>query len=82
MGKRKKAFITLRPVAWDGKTGNVLKYQAVAELNNYRVFSDPKPDKEKALASLMKVCSCYSNLAASVAEYAATHDGFASIIKR
>lgn len=68
MGKKRKATITVNPVAWDGMTNNVLKYQAVARLNDARLFSNPMPTRDEAIISLLETCKAYIELAVSVAK--------------
>lgn len=68
MGKKRKATIIVNPVAWDGKTNKVLKYQAVAQLNGARLFSDPMPTRDAAIISLLETCNAYIELVVSVAK--------------
>lgn len=66
MGKKRKATIAVNPVTWDGKTNKVLKYQAVAQLNDARLFSNPMHTQAEAMISLLKTCKAYTELAKSV----------------
>lgn len=67
MAKKRKPTITVRPVAWNGE-GKVLKYQALAELDGVKVYSDPSPTEKSARLSLLKKCKSFGRLAKQVAE--------------
>lgn len=73
---KKNPTITVSPVSWNGKTGQQLKCQAVAELNGVRIFSDPKSDMDEAVASLCAKCVDYIKLLTALSEYVSAPLGF------
>lgn len=79
MGKKRKATITVNPVTWDGKTNKVLKYQAVAQLNDARLFSNPMHTQAEAMISLLKTCKAYIELARSVVKQVHDEAGYAAL---
>lgn len=79
---KKNPTITVYPVSWNGKTGQQLKCQAVAELNGVRIFSDPKSDMDEAVISLMEECKAFLDLVLAVGAYAASRPGIENISRK
>lgn len=65
MTKKGKLTITVRAVAWNGE-GKVLKYQASAEQDGLRIFSDPCTTEKSAKLSLLKMSKDFGQLAKQV----------------
>lgn len=82
MPNKRKPTITVSPVAWNTDTGQPLKFQAMAELNGARAFSDPQPGTDEAVTSLMETCKAYVNLAASLAETMRDKAKYAKLAKQ